>query len=213
MSVGLHVLIVDDHAIVRRGVQQILSDATEIAAIGEAGSPQEVLNLVRKGHWDAVVLDIGLPGRGGLDVLKEIKAEFPKLPVLVLSMHPEEQYAVRALRAGASGYLTKETAPDRLVEAIRRVAAGGRYISASLADRLAADLILDTTKPVHESLSDREFEVFKRIGGGATVSEIARELALSVKTVSGYRARILEKTGLAHNAAIMKYALDHHLID
>ena len=213
MSVGLRVLIADDHAIIRRGVKEILTDAPDVTDVGEAGNPQEVLRLVRTSRWDAVVLDIGLPGRGGLDVLKDIKAEYPRLPVLILSMHPEEQYAVRALRAGASGYLTKESAPERLLEAVRRITSGGRYISPSLADRLAANLVLDASKPVHESLSDREFEVFTRIGGGMTVGEIARELALSVKTVSGYRAKILEKTGLANNAAAMKYVLDHRLLD
>jgi DNA-binding NarL/FixJ family response regulator len=213
MSGPLHVLIADDHPIIRRGVRQILADGHDIAEVGEAATPQEVLSLARARRWDTVVLDIGLPGRGGLDVLKELKAEFPKLPVLILSMHPEEQYAVRALRAGAAGYLTKEAAPERLLEAIRRVAGGGRYISASLADRLAAELVVDTSRPRHETLSDREFDVFKRLGAGMTVSEIARVLSLSVKTVSGYRANILEKTGLANNAAIMKYVLDHELLD
>lgn len=213
MTERLHVLIVDDHPIIRRGVKQILVDAQDIADVGEAATAHELLALARARHWDAVVLDIGLPGRGGLDVIKDLRAEFPRLPILVLSMHPEEQYAIRSLRAGAAGYLTKEAAPERLLDAVRRVASGGRYISASLAERLAVELVSDGSRPPHETLSDREFDVFKRLGAGMTVGEIARALTLSVKTVSGYRANILDKTGLANNAAIMKYVLDHRLLD
>ena len=213
MSERFSVLIADDHPVIRRGVRHILSEASDVSDIGEAASPHEVLAMVRSRPWQVVVLDISMPGRGGLDVLKELREEFPRLPVLILSMHPEEQYAVRALRAGAAGYLTKEAAPERLIEALRRVVSGGRYISPSLADRLAQELVKDTSRPLHETLSDREFDVLKRIGSGLTVGEIARELALSVKTVSGYRANIRVKTGLANNAAIMKYVLDHHLLD
>ena len=212
MTEPIRVLIVDDHPVIRRGVRQILSEAHDIGDVGEAATPQEALALARTQPWHVMVLDISLPGRGGLDVLKEVRAELPKLPVLILSMHSEEQYAVRALRAGAAGYLTKETAPERLLDALRRVVDGGRYISPSLADRLAQELVNDTSRPLHETLSDREFDVFKRIGAGRTVGEIARELALSVKTVSGYRANIRVKTGLANNAAIMKYVLDHQLL-
>lgn len=212
MHRSLHVLIVDDHAIIRRGIGQILQDAP-IEEVGEAATPQEALDMVRARTWDVVVLDVGLPGRGGIEVLRDIKTEFPKLPVLILSMHPEEQYAVRALRAGASGYLTKDSAPEQLVDAVRRVATGGRYISPTLADRLADELVVDTARPVHETLSNREFEVLKRLGNGETVSEIARDLALSVKTISGYRANIRQKTGLANNAAMMRYVLEKGLLD
>lgn len=212
MSEPFSVLIADDHPVIRRGVRQILSEASDIREVGEAATAQDVMTMVRGRPWSVVVLDISMPGRGGLDVLKELRAECPRLPVLILSMHSEEQYAVRALRAGAAGYLTKETAPERLLEALRRVVNGGRYISPSLADRLAQELVKDTSRPLHEALSDREFDVLKRIGAGLTVGEIARELALSVKTVSGYRANIRVKTGLANNATIMKYVLDHQLL-
>lgn len=210
---ALRVLIVDDHPVIRRGVRQILEDAPWIAEVGEASAESEAIEKARGGGWDAIVLDLGLPGRGGLDVLKAIKAEAPRQPVLILSLHPEEQYAVRALRAGASGYLTKEAAPDLLLDAVRRVARGERYISPTLADRLVVELTHDGSRPVHETLSDREYEVFTRIGAGMTVGEIAEALSLSVKTVSGYRANVLQKTGLGNNAAIMKYVLDHRLLD
>lgn len=210
---GLSVLIADDHPIVRRGLRQILSDAPEIAVVGEASTPQETLDLARAQAWDVIVLDIGLPGRGGLDVLRTLKDEQPKRPVLILSMHAEDQYAVRSLKAGASGYLTKETAPEKLLEAIHKVTSGGRYVSPALAERLATAIGEDASRPSHETLSDREFEVLRLIASGKAVGDIARELALSVKTISTYRARILEKTGLKNNAELMKYALHHGLVD
>jgi two-component system invasion response regulator UvrY len=213
VSGPLRILIVDDHPIVRRGLRQTLADADEIGEIGEAATPQAALDLIRRQEWDAVVLDIGLPGRGGLDVLKEIKHELPRLPVLILSMHSEDQFAVRAMRAGAAGYLTKETAPEKLVDAIRKVAAGGRYISPALAERLATELTVDADRPLHASLSDREFEVLRLIASGQTVGDIAGRLALSVKTVSTYRARVLDKMGLKNNAELMQYALTNHLFD
>lgn len=213
MSARLRILIVDDHPIVRQGLRQTLVDAAEIGEIGEAATPQQALDLVRQREWDAVVLDIGLPGRGGLEVLKAIKDELPRLPVLILSMHSEDQFGVRAMRAGAAGYLTKEAAPENLVDAIRKVAAGGRYISQELAERLATELTADTDRPLHASLSDREFEVLRLIASGQTVGKIADRLSLSVKTVSTYRARILEKMRLKNNAELMQYVLTNHLLD
>jgi DNA-binding NarL/FixJ family response regulator len=213
MNGRLRILIVDDHPIVRQGLRQTLADAAQIGEIAEAATPQEALDLVRQRAWDAVILDIGLPGRGGLEVLKDIKREVPRLPVLILSMHSEDQYAVRALRAGAAGYLTKEAATQNLIDAIRKVAAGGRYVSAGLAERLATELTVDAARPLHASLSDREFDVLRSIASGQTVGEIADRLSLSVKTVSTYRARILEKMRLKNNAELMHYVLTNHLLD
>jgi len=212
MSCRLRILIADDHPIVRSGLRQVLTEAG-VAEIGEAATPQEALDLSRQGKWDAVILDLGLPGRGGLEVLKDLKAEQPKRPILVLSMHAEDQYAIRALRAGASGYLTKEAASDKLLEALDKITSGGRYISPALAERLADALGSDASQPLHASLSDREFEVMRLIAAGKTVGEIADVLSLSVKTVSSYRARILQKTGLKNNAELMRYALQNQLTD
>ena len=208
----IRILIADDHAIVRRGLKQIFAEEAGMTVAGEAQNAQEVLDLVRKQNWDVVVLDIAMPGRGGLDVLKELKQEFPQLPVLILSMHPEDQYAIRALKAGAAGYLTKESAPEELVNAIRKVMLGGKYVSASLAEKLALALDTDTSKPPHETLSDREYQVMCLIASGKTVGEIADELSLSVKTISTYRARILEKMNLKSNAALTHYAVQQRLV-
>jgi len=208
----LRILIVDDHPIVRQGLKQTLADAADVGEIGEAADGQQALDLVRQRGWDAVVLDIGLPGRGGIEILKDIKLEQPGLPVLILSMHPEDQYAIRALRAGAGGYLTKEAATERLVEAIRKITTGGRFISADLAERLAMELTLDATRPRHASLSDREFEVLRLIASGLSVGDIAERLSLSVKTVSTYRARILEKMRMKNNAELMQYVLTNRLL-
>jgi two-component system invasion response regulator UvrY len=213
VSGRLRILIVDDHPIVRQGLKQTLADAAEIGEIVEAATPQEALDLVRQRKWDAVILDIGLPGRGGLEVLKDIKREVPRLPVLILSMHAEDQYAVRAVRAGAAGYLTKGAATERLIAAVRKVASGGRYISPELAERLATELTVDPDHPLHASLSDREFDVLRSIASGQTVGDIAERLSLSVKTVSTYRARILEKMQLKNNAELMHYVLTNHLLD
>ena len=213
MSGRLRILIVDDHPIVRQGLKQTLADAGEMGEIVEAGTPQEALDLVGAREWDVVILDIGLPGRGGLEVLKDIKREAPKLPVLILSMHSEDQYAVRTFRAGAAGYLTKGAATGSLVEAVRRVASGGRYVSPELAERLATELTFDAQQPLHKSLSDREFDVLRSIASGQTVGDIADRLSLSVKTVSTYRARILEKMHLKNNAELMQYVLTNHLLD
>jgi DNA-binding NarL/FixJ family response regulator len=209
----MKILLCDDHAVVRHGVKQILADEFKKATFGEARNAQEALELVWKQPWDVVVLDITMPGRSGLEVLREIKKHNPRLPVLVLSMHPENQFAVRVLKRGASGYMTKESAPNELVGAIRKVLAGGRYVSPSLAEKLATYVSTDSQKPPQELLSDREFQVLRLIASGKIVSEIARELSLSVKTISTYRTRILEKMGLRNNAELMHYAIQHNLVD
>ena len=213
MTGPLRILVVDDHPIVRQGLKQTLAEAADIGEIGEAATGPQALELVRQRELDAVVLDIGLPGRGGLDILKDIKHERPRLPVLILSMHPEDQYAIRALRAGAAGYLTKEAATEKLLEAIRKITTGGRFISQDLAERLAAELTANAGGPPHASLSDREFEVLCLIGSGLAVGDIADRMSLSVKTVSTYRARILEKMRMKNNAELMQYVLTNRLID
>jgi two-component system invasion response regulator UvrY len=209
----MKILLADDHTVVRHGLKQILADEFKRATFGEARNAQEALDLVWKDNWDVVVLDITMPGRSGLEVLREIKKSKPKLPVLVLSMHPENQFAVRVLKRGASGYMTKESAAVELVGAIKKVLAGGRYVSASLAEKLATYLASDNQKPPQELLSDREFQVLRLIASGKIVSEIAGELSLSVKTISTYRTRILEKMGLRNNAELMHYAMQHQLIE
>jgi len=207
------VLIADDHAILRRGLKEILEDDLQDAIYGEAGNAQQVLAEVQRYEWDLVILDITMPGRSGLDVLRDLKQLRPDLPVLVLSMHPEDQYAKRVLKAGAAGYMNKETAPKELVKAVGKVLSGGRYVSAALAEKLASDLSADTERLSHERLSDREFEVLRMIASGKTISQIAEELHLSVTTVSTHRARILEKMGMANNAELMRYAMRNALID
>ena len=209
----IRALIADDHAVVRQGLKQILGDTPEMVVAGEATTGQEVLDKVRAETWDVVVLDISMPDRSGLDVLKQLRSERPKLPVLVLSMHSEDQYAVRVLKAGASGYLTKDSAPDELVKAIRKVVSGGTYVSSFLAEKLAFEIGIDSSRLPHETLSDREFQVLRLIAAGESVTEIAAELYLSVKTVSTYRARMLEKMNLTTNAELMHYAMQNHLID
>ena len=194
-------------------MKQILADDFKRATFGEASSGQEALSKVWQEKWDVVVLDITMPGRGGLEVLKEIKKSQPKLPVLVLSMHPEDQFAVRVLKAGASGYMTKESAPEELVGAIKKVVSGGRHISGSLAELMATYISVDMMRPPHESLSNREFQVMRLIASGKTVSAIARELSLSVRTVSTYRTRILEKTGMKTNAELTHYAIKNQLVE
>ncbi|HEY9509597.1 MAG TPA: response regulator transcription factor [Verrucomicrobiae bacterium] len=210
----MKILLTDDHAVVRHGLKQILADEFKKATFGEARNAHEALNKVWKEDWDVVVLDITMPGRSGLEVLREIKKSKPKLPVLVLSMHPEGQFAVRVLKRGASGYMTKESAPEELVGAIKKVLAGGRYVSNSLAEKLANYLSDgETQKPPQEKLSDREFQVLRLIASGKIVSEIAKELSLSVKTISTYRSRILEKMGMKNNAELMHYAMQHQLVE
>src|SRR5881394_437054 len=209
----MKILIVDDYMVVRQGLRHVLADEFRRAEFGEARNAQEALNRVWKDKWDVVVLDITMPGRSGLEVLREIKHSKPKLPVLVLSMHPEDQFAVRVLKSGASGYMTKESAPEVLVGAIKKVMAGGRYVSSSLAEKMASYLAIDTPKPPHERLSDREFVVLRMIASGKTVSQIAAELSLSVKTVSTYRTRILEKMAMASNAELTHYAIKNQLVE
>lgn len=209
----INVLIADDHAIVRQGLKQIFSDVPEMRVAGEAADGHEALRKLRTEAYDVLVLDLTMPGPGGIDILKTLQQERPGLPALILSMHAEDQYAVRMLRAGASGYLTKESAPVELVQAIRKVVAGGKYISAGLAEILAFRLDSATDRPLHEKLSDREFQVMRLLGSGKTVTTIATELALSAKTVSTYRSRILDKLNLENTAEITRYALQNGLID
>lgn len=207
------IMIADDHAIFRHGLRQILEENPDLSVIGEASSGQEVLDQVWKQECDLLLLDISMPGMNGLETLKQLKTHKPKLKVLVLSMYPEEQYAIRALKAGASGYITKASASEELMEAIRKVSLGGKYVSASLAERLLLDLEGDADRPVHEALSNREYQVLCMIASGKTVSDIAEDLCLSVKTVSTHRVRILEKMKMKNNAELTNYTIKHKLID
>ncbi len=209
----MRILIADDHAVVRRGLRQILAEAFKGSVFGEATNSHEALDRVSKEPWDVVILDLTMPGRSGLDVLKEIKREHPKLPVIILSMHPEDQFAVRLLKAGASGYMTKESAPEELVGAVKKAVAGGRYVSVSLAEKLASLIVRDTQAAPHESLSDREFHILRMIASGKPVSVIARDLSLSVKTVSTYRARLLEKMSMTNNSELVHYAFQNQLVE
>ena len=206
------ILVVDDHAIVREGLKQIVADTSGLAVTGEAASEQETLELLRKHDFDVVLLDIAMTGRGGLEVLKQIKQEKPELPVLILSMYPEEQYAVRALKMGAAGYLTKVSAPDELINAIKKIATGRKYVSSSLAEKLAFNLEVDTEKPLHECLSNREFQVMCMIASGKTVKNIAEKLSLSVNTISTYRFRILDKMRMKTNSELTHYAIKNRLV-
>lgn len=206
----MRILIADDHPIVRKGLRQIAEQMAQMS-VGEACNGQEVLAKLREDRWDALVLDISMPGGNGLDVLQEVKHISPNLPVLVLSVHPEDQYAMRVLKAGASGFMNKDCAPDELLQAIQKVIAGGKYISSTLAERLAYEISGNHDKKPHEILSDREYRVLVMIGSGKSVSEIAAELALSVKTVSTYRARVLEKLNLRNNADLIRYVIDQEL--
>ncbi len=206
------ILIADDHAIFREGLRQILEDVPDLVVADEASGGQEVLDKVSKNDYDLLVLDIAMPGLNGLDTLKLLKTQKPKLRVLVLSMYPEEQYAVRAIKAGAAGYITKVSASEELIDAIRKISKGGRYISASIAERLLFDLEPEAERPVHEKLSDREYQILCMIAMGKTVSEIAGELFLSVKTVSTHRVHILEKMKMKSNAELTNYTIKHNLI-
>lgn len=207
----IKVLIVDDHAVVRQGLKQIITDVPDMTVVGEAIDGVEALGKVQTEECDVLVLDITLPDRSGLDILKDVRVVRPKLPVLILSMHAEEQFAVRLLRAGASGYLNKESAPDELVKAIYKVVDGGKYISATLAERLAFEIEGEVNKLPHETLSDREFQVMGLLAAGKTVKEIAEALSLSAKTVSTYRTRILTKMNLKTNADLIHYAIQNGL--
>ena len=213
MNKPIRVLIADDHSIVRQGLRQILSDTPDMLVAGEAENGVQALQMVRQGGWDVVLMDVTMPERNGIDTLKLLKKEFPKLPVLILSMHPEEHYAIRALKAGASGYLTKQSAPEQLVTAIRQVAGGKKYVSAAVAEELANAIGEDSDKEPHEKLSDREYQTLCMIASGKALSQIADELNLSVKTVSVYRARLLEKMRLKNNAELTHYGLKHGLVE
>ena len=209
----MKVLIADDHAIVRRGLRQILAEEFSRLEVGEARNAQEALRLARERDWEIIVLDISMPGRSGVEVLKELKQVCPKTPVLILTGHPEEQYAIRVLRAGAAGYMNKETAPDHLIAAVRKVIGGGRYISPALAELLVVSLGGDPARMPHEDLSDREYQVLCMIASGKTVGGIAGELALSVKTISTHKTRILEKMEFSNPAELVRYAVEHGLVD
>ncbi len=213
MKKPIRVLIADDHAIVRQGLRQILSDTPDLTVAGEAENGVQAVQMVRAGDWDVVLMDVSMPDRNGIDALKLIKKEHPRLPVLILSMYPEEQYAIRALKAGAAGYLTKQSAPELLVTAIRQVASGKKYVSPSLAEELANAIGDDSERPPHEKLSDREYQTLCMIASGKTPAEIAEALNLSVKTVSVYRARLLEKMNLRNNAELTHYGLKHGLAE
>ena len=209
----MKVLIADDHNLVRKGLKRLLLDTEWIAAVDEARDSEEAVSMVSHKHYDVVLLDISFPGRSGIDTLKQLKCLKPTLPVLILSMHPEEQYAVRSIRAGASGYLTKESAPEELVEAIRKVAAGKKYITSSLAEKLADGIEDKSEEPLHRSLSDREYQVMCMIASGKTATEIADALSLSVKTISTHRVRILRKMNMKTNAQLTHYAIKQGLVD
>jgi len=208
----IKILVVDDHSIVRQGLKQILADSQSLIVAGEASTGQEALQKIRSSNFDMVIMDISLPDRSGLDMLEQIKIIAPKLPVLILSMHAEEQYATRAFKSGASGYLTKESASEQLVIAINKVAQGGKYISPSLAEKLVFELVKDSEKALHENLSDRELQVLCLLASGKTLTDISQALHVSVKTVSTYRTRILEKMGMHNNAELIRYALENKLV-
>lgn len=208
----LRILIADDHAIIRKGLRQILLEEYPSAIIEEVGDAESAISKTITNNWDVIICDLSMPGRSGLDVVQHVKQNFPKLPVLILSIHPEEQYAIRALKAGAAGYLSKDAATDELVKAVQKILQGRKYISASLAEIMASELDQNGVKLPHELLSDRELHVFKLIAGGKGVTEIAENLSLSITTVSTYRARILEKMDIRTNADMTRYALENKLI-
>ncbi len=212
MNNTIRIFVVDDHAIVREGVKQILADTTDLVCVGDASNGQEAIRLARKGDYDVLLLDLSMPERNGIEILKQIKKEAPAIHVLILSMHKEDQYAIRTLKAGAAGYLNKQSAPDELVVAIREIVAGRKYISKELAQALADQVSGDHQAAPHETLSDREYQTLTMIASGKCVSDIGKELNLSVKTVSMYRARLLQKMKLKNNAELMYYAMKNKLV-
>lgn len=206
------ILVADDHAIIRRGLIQILTEEPDMTVVGEAQNAEELLDLTHEQAWDIAILDVSMPGRGGLEILKDLKSQYPTRPVLILSVHPEDQYAVRALKAGAAGYISKDSAPGELVRAVRKALQGGTYVSPTLAEKLAFNLTPQADRLRHELLSDREFQVLCRIASGKTVGEIADETSLSVKTISTYRTRILQKMNLKNNAELTHYAIQQGIV-
>ena len=209
----IRVAIADDHPVVRHGIKRILEEEADMAVVAEAANGQELLQKIEQSPCDCVLLDIGMPGRDGLDTLTYLRRSYPKLPVLILSVYPEDQFGPRVLKSGAAGYMNKETACDQLVKAIRKVCAGGKYVSPTLAEKIASDLAADNNLPPHERLSDREYQVMRLIGSGKTVGQIARELCLSEKTISTHRARILEKMEMTTNAQLTYYAIHNDLVN
>ena len=208
----IRVLVADDHAVVRKGLRQILAETGDIVVGGEAATAPEVLSQVKAHRWDVIVLDISLPGGNGIELLGDIRRERPEARVLILTVYSEEQYAVRAIKAGAAGFLTKESAPDRLIDAVRKIASGGRYVTAELAETLASLLAGEGVGSPHDRLSDREFEILKLLASGKTVSQIADYLSLSVKTISTHRTRMLKKMGMKTNAELTHYAIKSGLV-
>jgi DNA-binding NarL/FixJ family response regulator len=209
----MKILIADDHPVVRHGLKKILATDAELTVVGEAKNCQEAADLARKIEWDVAILDYSMPGRSGIDLLKEIKLQHPERPVLVLSMYPEELHATRVLKAGGAGYMNKDSAGEELIAAIRKIRKGGKYISPTLADKLAADLTIGDDKPLHESLSDREYRVMWLLASGKAISQIAEEMFLSPSTISTYRSRVLKKLNVANNAALVQYAIKNQLLE
>lgn len=212
MNQSLKVLIADDHAIFREGLKQVIAKTANMEVADEVADGREVLAKIRENNYGLLILDISLPGRSGLDILPEVKALRPKLPVLILSMHPEEQYALRAMKSGASGYLTKGSSSQELIDALQKIAMGKKYVSESLAETLANRLGADDDGPLHERLSDREFQVMGMIAAGLPPKRIADDLMVGIKTVNTYRARILQKMGMKSNADLVRYSVEHNLI-
>lgn len=209
----IRILLADDHTLIRDGLKQIFADTEDLQVAGEAASGHEVLARVREGEWDILLLDLSMPGRSGLELVKQIKSEKPRLPILVLSMHDAEQYALRAMRAGASGYLTKDSEAPQLIEVVRKIARGGVFVSPAVAEQMAREIMPGTNSLPHTLLSDREYQVFRMIASGSGIGEIALELALSVKTVSTHKTRIMQKMNLANQTELVRYALRHKLLD
>lgn len=209
----INLIIADDHAVVRRGLKQILEDSTDIRVAGEASNGRELLNLIDTNSFDAVVLDVSMPGMDGLDTLKEIKLNKPALPVLIFTIYPEEQYALRVLKSGASGYINKESEPEELINAIRTVSSGRKYISPNIAELIASSIGSQSDQMPHDNLSDREFQVMCLIASGNSVTNIAEKLSLSINTISTYRNRILDKMGMKNNAELTHYAIKNQLVD